>query len=76
MFSFSSFGVPIVFGAILLVSMSVGVTCIWDVWRRRGPLYFPVEINLEVPKMWDLVPEDPLDELWRNLQVCPCTLGR
>jgi hypothetical protein len=78
MFSFSSFGVPIIFGSILLVALAAcaGVTCVWDVWRR--PLYYSAEISLpvEVPKMWDLVREDPVDGLWRSLLVCTCALER
>ncbi|KAJ7918420.1 hypothetical protein B0H13DRAFT_1992877 [Mycena leptocephala] len=52
MFSFSSFGTPIIFAGLLLISMTVGVTCIWDM-RNRGPPYLRQRTQ-EKPKLWDL----------------------
>ncbi|KAJ7449124.1 hypothetical protein B0H11DRAFT_111426 [Mycena galericulata] len=71
MFPFSSFGVPIVFGAVLVVAMLVGVSCMWDLWSRRPPVSLASEVE-ERPQLWDLFIEDPVglkpdDTKWENL---------
>ncbi|KAJ7668031.1 hypothetical protein B0H17DRAFT_1088422 [Mycena rosella] len=76
MLSFTSFGVPIVFAGILLVSMTVGVACMWgSVWHRRpwqSEQLFPDAVP-ETPKLWDLFTDDLLDSkyadaTWGSLQ--------
>lgn len=71
MFSFSSFGVPVVFAGVLFLSMVVGVTCIWDMWHGRAR---PNRLNteLERPRFWDLCTEEPVgvkykDAMWGNI---------
>ncbi|KAJ7734548.1 hypothetical protein DFH07DRAFT_844701 [Mycena maculata] len=73
MFSFGSFGVPIVFAAVLLIAMTIGVTCIWDMWTRGDQIasYHP-DTDSERPKLCDLFIEDPVgsryaDTVWGSL---------
>ncbi|KAJ6582968.1 hypothetical protein DFH09DRAFT_1145042 [Mycena vulgaris] len=73
MFSFTSYGVPVIFAAALLISMSVGAACMWDMWRRRPQIsYLLAEVDSKIPTLWDLLTEDPIgskfeDGIWGNL---------
>ncbi|KAJ7032023.1 hypothetical protein C8F04DRAFT_1396926 [Mycena alexandri] len=83
MLSFSSFGVPLVFVAILLLSIVVGITCVWDMRNRRGTLVSQAE-NLDPdqkPKIWDFVAEninqsgyEYQDAKWEN--IVPLSVAR
>ncbi|KAJ7109613.1 hypothetical protein C8R43DRAFT_1042938 [Mycena crocata] len=58
MIAFASFAVPVVFAAVLLICMVVGITCIWDMWHRSPqPLSYSPESEWEIPQIWDLVTE-------------------
>lgn len=68
---------PIVFAAVLLLAMTVGVSCIWDMWRRAPRIAsISPELGPERPQLWDLFIEDPVgskydDTVWENLLVSP-----
>ncbi|KAJ7665955.1 hypothetical protein DFH06DRAFT_1127133 [Mycena polygramma] len=72
MFSFSSFGLPIVFAAVILLSVTAGVCCIWDMWGRPPSLESSPSETAEMPKLWDLLIEDPLGSnhaIWGELLI-------
>lgn len=64
--------------AILLLSIVVGITCVWDMRNRRGTLVSQAE-NLDPdqkPKIWDFVAEninqsgyEYQDAKWENIVV-------
>ncbi|KAJ6478757.1 hypothetical protein C8R47DRAFT_1322895 [Mycena vitilis] len=79
MFSFSSFGLPIVFAAVILLSVTAGVCCIWDMWGRPPSLESSPSETAEIPKIWDFLVEDPVGSdhaIWGEVLPFSATLIR
>ncbi|KAJ7269608.1 hypothetical protein C8J57DRAFT_1322518 [Mycena rebaudengoi] len=77
MVSFSNFGVPIAFAALLALTILVGISCVWD-WRSVHPLPTSDGGEAEIerggprPELRDvftevLVGRDYTDAMWRNV---------
>ncbi|KAJ6557924.1 hypothetical protein B0H19DRAFT_123370 [Mycena capillaripes] len=78
MFSFSTFGIPIIFAGVFLISMTVGVTCIWDMWRRDAIVPLS-EKDSEIPRLWDFFIEDPVGSKYGDVtwaKILPFSVTR